>query len=75
MEDNENSNINKLLERQQELKKKLVAAHRAGMSGGIINQIQDMISTVEFEIYNQQQLEAARFAEKNKDDDDGFIIG
>jgi len=75
MEDNENSNINKLLERQQELKKKLVAAHTAGMSGGIITQIQNMISEVEFEIYTQQQLQAARMSEKNKDDDDDFIIG
>ena len=50
MEDFEDEGMQKLLDRQQELKKKLVQAHRAGMSMQIVGQIQSMIEQVEFEI-------------------------
>ena len=76
MEDFENEGLQKLLDRQQELKKKLIQAHRAGMSNQIIGQIQSMIETVEFEIYNQSELDKLKYnQDRNNDDDDDFIIG
>ena len=74
MEDFEDENLNKLLEKQQELKKKLVQAHRAGMSMQIVEQIQNMIDTVEFEIYNKSELDKLKH-QKPDDDTDDFIIG
>lgn len=76
MEDFEDEGMQKLLDRQQELKKKLVQAHRAGMSGQIVGQIQSMIEKVEFEIYNKSELDKLKYnQERNNDDDDDFIIG
>ena len=74
MEEFEDSDLQKLLDRQQELKKKLIQAHRAGMSNQIVGQIQNMIATVEFEIYNKSELDKAKY-QKPDDDDDDFIIG
>lgn len=76
MDELENTPIQKLLDRQQELKKKLVQAHRAGMSNQIVGQIQSMIEQVEFEIYNQSEMEKLKYnQDHNNDDDDDFIIG
>lgn len=74
MEEFEDQDLQKLLDRQQELKKKLIQAHRAGMSNQIVGQIQNMIATVEFEIYNKSELDKAKY-QKPDDDDDDFIIG
>lgn len=74
MEEFEDSDLQKLLDRQQELKKKLIQAHRAGMSNQIVGQIQNMIANVEFEIYNKSELDKAKH-QKPDDDDDDFIIG
>lgn len=74
MEEFEDQDLQKLLDRQQELKKKLIQAHRAGMSNQIVGQIQNMIETVEFEIYNKSELDKAKY-QKPDDDDDDFIIG
>ena len=74
MEEFEDLDLQKLLDRQQELKKKLIQAHRAGMSNQIVGQIQNMIATVEFEIYNKSELDKAKY-QKPDDDDDDFIIG
>ena len=76
MDELENTPIQKLLDRQQELKKKLVQAHRAGMSNQIVGQIQSMVEQVEFEIYNQSEMEKLKYnQDRNNDDDDDFIIG
>ena len=76
MDELENTPIQKLLDRQQELKKKLVQAHRAGMSNQIVGHIQSMIEQVEFEIYNQSEMEKLKYnQDHNNDDDDDFIIG
>ena len=74
MEDFEDTGLQKLLDRQQELKKKLVQASRAGMSNQIVGQIQSMIEQVEFEIYNKSELDKLKH-QKPDDDDDDFIIG
>ena len=71
---NENPSMQKLLDRQQDLKKKLIQAHRAGMSGQLVGQIQSMIENVEFEIYNISELDKLK-SMPTKDDDDDFIIG
>lgn len=73
IDENENPSMQKLLDRQQDLKKKLVQAHRAGMSGQLVGQIQTMIENVEFEIYNMSELD--KFNNKPTTDDDDFIIG
>ena len=76
MEDFEDEGMQKLLDRQQELKKKLVQAHRAGMSMQIVGQIQSMIEQVEFEIYNKSELDKLKYnQDRGNDDDDDFIIG
>lgn len=79
MEDFEDESMQKLLDRQQELKKKVIQAHRAGMSPQIVGQIQSMIEQVEFEIYNKSELDKAKWAQKRAedgdDDSDSFIIG
>ena len=76
MEDFEDEGMQKLLDRQQELKKKLVQAHRAGMSMQIVGQIQSMIEHVEFEIYNKSELDKLKYnQDRGNDDDDDFIIG
>ena len=75
MEEFEDQDLQKLLDRQQELKKKLIQAHRAGMSNQIVGQIQNMIATVEFEIYNKSELDKAKYQKPDDDDDDDFIIG
>lgn len=75
MEEHQDESMQKLLDRQQELKKKVGQAHRAGMSMQIIGQIQSMIEQVEFEIYNKTELEKAKQAENRDDDSDDFIIG
>jgi hypothetical protein len=74
MEDFEDESMQKLLDRQQELKKKLIQAHRAGMSMQIVGQIQSMIETVEFEIYNKSEMDKLKY-QKPDDDTDDFIIG
>lgn len=74
MEDFEDESMQKLLDRQQELKKKLVQAHRAGMSMQIVGQIQTMIDNVEFEIYNKSEMDKLKY-QKPDDDTDDFIIG
>lgn len=73
IDENENPSMQKLLDRQQDLKKKLVQAHRSGMSGQIVGQIQSMIENVEFEIYNMSELD--KLNNKSTTDDDDFIIG
>jgi flagellar biosynthesis chaperone FliJ len=76
MEDFEDEGMQKLLDRQQELKKKLVQAHRAGMSNQIVGQIQSLIEQVEFEIYNKSELDKLKYnQDRGNDDDDDFIIG
>lgn len=75
MEEHQDESMQKLLDRQQELKKKVGQAYRAGMSMQIIGQIQSMIEQVEFEIYNKTELEKAKQAENRDDDSDDFIIG
>jgi len=76
MEDFEDEGMQKLLDRQQELKKKLVQAHRAGMSMQIVGQIQSLIEQVEFEIYNKSELDKLKYnQDRGNDDDDDFIIG
>ena len=76
MEDFEDAGLQKLLDKQQELKKKLIQAHRAGMSMQIVGQIQSMIEQVEFEIYNKSELDKLKYnQERNNDDDDDFVIG
>ena len=74
MEDFEDESMQKLLDRQQELKKKLIQAHRAGMSMQIVGQIQTMIDSVEFEIYNKSEMDKLKY-QKPDDDTDDFIIG
>ncbi len=73
IDENENPSMQKLLDRQQDLKKKLIQAHRAGMSGQLVGQIQSMIENVEFEIYNMSELDILN--NKPTTDDDDFIIG
>lgn len=73
IDENENPSMQKLLDRQQDLKKKLVQAHRSGMSGQLVGQIQSMIENVEFEIYNMSELD--KLNNKSTTDDDDFIIG
>ena len=76
MEDFEDEGMQKLLDRQQELKKKLVQAHRAGMSMQIVGQIQSLIEQVEFEIYNKSELDKLKYnQDRGNNDDDDFIIG
>jgi len=76
MEDFEDEGMQKLLDRQQELKKKLVQAHRAGMSMQMVGQIQSLIEQVEFEIYNKSELDKLKYnQDRGNDDDDDFIIG
>jgi flagellar biosynthesis chaperone FliJ len=76
MEDFEDEGMQKLLDRQQELKKKLVQAHRAGMSNQIVGQIQSLIEQVEFEIYNKSELDKLKYnQDRGNNDDDDFIIG
>ena len=76
MEDFEDEGMQKLFDRQQELKKKLVQAHRAGMSNQIVGQIQSMIEQVEFEIYNKSELDKLKYnQDRGNNDDDDFIIG
>lgn len=75
MEDFEDEGLQKLLDRQQELKRKLIQAHRAGMSDQIVGQIQSMIEQVDFEIYNKSELEKAKWQKDADDDSDDFIIG
>jgi flagellar biosynthesis chaperone FliJ len=76
MEDFEDEGMQKLLDKQQELKKKLVQAHRAGMSNQIVGQIQSMIEQVEFEIYNKSELDKLKHnQDRGNNDDDDFIIG
>tara|TARA_B110000902_G_scaffold99202_1_gene117313 strand:- start:5849 stop:6073 length:225 start_codon:yes stop_codon:yes gene_type:complete len=72
IDENDNPSMQKLLDRQQDLKKKLIQAHRAGMSGQIVGQIQSMIESVEFEIYNTSELDKLK---QTPTDDDDFIIG
>lgn len=76
MEDFEDEGMQKLLDRQQELKKKLVQAYRAGMSNQIVGQIQSLIEQVEFEIYNKSELDKLKYnQDRGNNDDDDFIIG
>ncbi len=75
IDENENPSMQKLLDRQQDLKKKLIQAHRSGMSGQLVGQIQSMIETVEFEIYNMSEIERFRQKSESDSDDDGLIIG
>lgn len=75
IDENENPSMQKLLDRQQDLKKKLIQAHRSGMSGQLVGQIQSMIEAVEFEIYNMSEIERFRQKSESDSDDDGLIIG
>ena len=75
IDENENPSMQKLLDRQQDLKKKLIQAHRSGMSGQLVGQIQSLIEAVEFEIYNMSEIERFRQKSESDSDDDGLIIG
>ena len=75
IDENENPSMQKLLDRQQDLKKKLIQAHRSGMSGQLVGQIQSLIEAVEFEIYNMSEIERFRQKSESDSDDDGLIVG
>jgi len=73
-DDIQDNSIAELLKRQQELKRKLVQAHRAGMSQGVINQIQFLIAEVEFTLTDKMAMDQNRQSDKGNDFDD-LIIG
>ena len=75
--DLENLNIEQLLEKQIELRKKMSQAHQTGMSQ-IMGQIQNMLDQVAIEIKTKSQVQALdkereRRVEEGKDPDDDVL--
>jgi len=56
-----------------ELRKKLVAAHRAGASGDVLGQMQAVIEQLEFTMKDQQTLKDFQAQQKGKDPFSDFI--
>jgi hypothetical protein len=72
----QDESMSALLNRQQELKRKLIQAHRIGMSQTVLNQLQYLISEVEFAIADKLAAEDSRQRDKNNGNDfDDLIIG
>jgi hypothetical protein len=65
--------INTLLDRQQEIKKKYLAASSMGMSHQVLSQLQSMLAEVEQSIHMEMEITSAR-AQQNDDKDDGDLI-
>ena len=57
-----------------ELRKKLVAAHRAGASGDVLGQMQAVIEQLEFTMKDQQTLKDFQAQQKGKDPFSDFIF-
>lgn len=74
MLEQENEPYTKLLEREQFLKKKLNQAYSAGMSDQIIDQLQKMIDEIQFEMYNQSEIQKYRSLLDRDDDDEDYIV-
>jgi len=67
--------INTLLDRQQEIKKKYLAASSMGMSHQVLSQLQSMLAEIEQSLHMEMEIASARANEKGDDDDSDLIIG
>lgn len=76
----EKLDLNQLIEKQIEIRKKISQATSAGMSPQIINQMEIMLDNLSIEIKNKALLESEKKErelknEKGEDPDDSLIIG
>lgn len=78
----EELNVQQLIEKQIEIRKKIGQAARAGMSSQIINQMEMMLDNLSIEIKTKSALEREQKDRETKiengedpDADDSFIIG
>ena len=62
--------IDQMLQKQLELKQKVLQASAAGMSGGVIQQIQTMIDYLNTEIRTKSELEKLQTERQSKIDND-----
>jgi len=67
--------IDSLLNRQQEIKKKYLAASSMGMSQQVLSQLQSMLAEIEQSLHMEMEIASARANEKGDDDDSDLIIG
>ena len=60
-------------EKGQKLQRRLMQAYSAGMSHGVIHQIEAMIEQNNLDMYDEREMEKHRASQKN-DGDDGYIV-
>jgi tRNA A37 N6-isopentenylltransferase MiaA len=67
------SKFEELDSQSQQLQKRLLQAYSAGMSQGIIDQIQSLIEQNQLNLHDERTLEVHRAQQKNESND-GYIV-
>lgn len=66
------SKLEELDLRMQEIQKRRVQAHMTGMSQGILDQIDNMITEIQLDMYTESELE--RHRRSGNEDGEDFIV-